>query len=118
MLLSDYARLYATEHDIRPATAAFYRYAVGSLERDLGRNLCLADVNAAILNAWLVAQLAAGRNRISLHTTRGAILTLLRAAADEGLTPELGKIRPLKKPKLITHAWDLGHVRTIISQAL
>lgn len=117
MLLSDYSRAYAAGRDIAPATASWYVYAVRALERDTGHAWAVADLQDAAVNAWLAAQVKAGRNRKTLHTTRGAILTLWRAAHADGLADPPRQVRPVKVVAPLTRAWTRDEVARLLAAA-
>ncbi len=78
---------------------------VNAFERFLGREASLQDLTAEQVNLWIMRRCGA-RSWHTARSRRGMLLTLWRAACEEGLVKEFPqRIRPVKTPPLIPQAW-------------
>lgn len=119
MFLRHLVTLYASDHDygISPGARAQLLYAVGSLERHLGRPAEVADLTDATVNGWIDAMRAV-RSPHTVRSQRGSVLTLWRWAWQEGhLDQPPRKVRRLRMPQPAPHAWTAGQVTRLVQRA-
>ncbi len=113
MLLSNYLDHYALENDVTASTVQQYRWAVNSLGLHIGRPPTLADLTDATVNGWIAARVDKV-SRWTARSQRGAILALWRDAAEAGVVPGPGKIRPVKCAELDPRAFLLSEIAKLI----
>lgn len=118
MTLQEYANAYRLAHDIEPATVQYLDHAIRALDRWHGRETTLADLCDDLLNGWITDRIAAGKSRKTVRTQRGAILTLWRAAADDGLTAiEPRRVKIVKSPTVNPDAYWPDQVAKLLRAA-
>lgn len=100
MNLKDYVSRYALAHDLVPSSIEQLGFAVAALDKWLGCPSLVESLSDDLLNRWINARLASGRSRRTIRGQRGAILTLWRAAYDDGLVGVLPKcVKIVKVPE-------------------
>jgi hypothetical protein len=118
MTLRDYVSAYALANDIGPLTAQYLDHAVRALDKRHGKATDLADLSDELLNRWIIARLAAGKSRKTVKTQRGAIVTLWKAANDDGLlSTEPRKVRTVKVPRVNPDAYWPEEVAKLLRAA-
>lgn len=125
MYLRDYVAAYALANDIEPATVQYLSDAVRALDhwRGVGEQGPLPPVNVEdlcddLLNRWINARLANGKSRKTVKTQRGAIITLWRAAHDDGLVPaEPRKVKTVRIATDNPNAWWPAETARLLSAA-
>jgi integrase len=118
MTLGDFVALYASQRDIEAGTVEQLRYAVLSFDRWLKRAATLHDLSDKNVNNWIIARIEAGIARKTVKGQRGAILSLWRAATEEGmLDTEPSKIRPVKVPIVMPVAWQKSQIKSLLKAA-
>lgn len=114
MRFPELASRYARAHGLRNGSAEQLHVAARVVD-NFGLDNALT-VTADDLNRWLDCYTATVAAWTS-HSKRRCVLTLLRFAADEGLRPPIGKVRPVRRPELIPTAFLLDDLRAMISAA-
>lgn len=117
-MLRSYVVSYACAHDLSPGTEDAYMHAVASLERFAGRGLGLQDLSAELLNGWISSLLKADYARITIRNQSCAILTLWRAAHEDGVAEPIERgIRKVRVPRPIPEAWTQENVLAMLEAA-
>lgn len=116
MKLSGYVKHYALEHDIKASTKEQLTIAVRLFERWAGP-LDLSEVTAERINEWLVLLAERNLSTATIASKRQAILTLVRAAAEEGLAPFPARVRRIKRGRRPPCAWSVEEVRLLLRAA-
>lgn len=118
MTVKDYVGAYALSHDLAPATIEQLGFAVKALDKWLERSALLAELSDDLLNRWITARLAQGKSRRTVRGQRGAILTLWRAAHDDGLVENPPRrVKIVKTPSLMPEAWWEYQLRALLTAA-
>jgi integrase len=89
--------------------------SVSVLDHHVGRPTLLSDLSSSLVSGWLRALLDSGRSPSTVNSKRSAVLTLWRAAAEQGLAPEVPKISKAIAPKKIPVTWSLDEVERIFA---
>lgn len=105
MQLVDFVRAYSEARDIADGTADQLRYAVRALERYNGSPVGTRQLSAQLLNSWIAERIKANIARKTIAVQRGALLSLWKDAARQGLAPPLAEVRLVRVPKTIPQAW-------------
>jgi site-specific recombinase XerD len=118
MTLRDFLAAYAASRDIAPGTQDGYRYAVDCFGKHVGKPAALRDLSTKAVNDWVEAELRAGLARITIRNYSCAVVTLWRAAHEDGLcrTGPAG-IRRVKVPRPIPEAWRPQDMRALLLAA-
>lgn len=119
MLLSQLLREYALERDLSAGWVEQLNIAVGLFGRFLAREARLNDLAPTPVNAWLLWLIESRKSqRRTVKNKRDALLTLWRAAYEDGLTelPPL-RVRRVKVPQSIPTAWDLDELGRALRSA-
>ena len=97
--------------------AAELRRVVRQLDRHHGSPITLADLSASLANGFLAARLTAGLSTVSVNNKRRELLTVWRAAADQGLAaaPNPSRITRLREPEESPTAWTVEEVARLLS---
>lgn len=116
MLLSEFATMYADSHEygLRASSVVQIKSAIASFRRWLGREPEFRDLNSATVNSW-TEWLNQNRRPDTVRTTRGTILTLWRAAADQCSIPAPVKVRKLRKAKHNPLAWRAQEILDLVN---
>jgi integrase len=118
LTLADYVERYALANDIARGTVQYLKYAVAALDAWHGKLVELTDLADDLVNRWILARLAAGLSRKTVRVQRGAILTLWRAANQDGLVEtEPRKVRLVKAPAGIPQAWTIEQLTHLLNTA-
>lgn len=118
MTLMRYVEVFLAARDVCPAYAKLIRTRCRSLTRFSQRSIRVAELDSAIVNAWL-ADLQ--RQKLRPHTIDGHrrnLLVVWRAAIEDGLTDQQPiRIRKIKVPRLIIHAYTADELRRLLHAA-
>lgn len=113
--LGDYARDYCLFHDIRTESHRQLLIAAKLFERWAGRPVPLVELDAASVSAFLRDYSATVRP-YTVRSKRVQILSLWRAAADEGLCdPPLRRVRTVRCPQPIVECWTHAEVDQLLA---
>lgn len=116
-ILRLYLESLLLERDCSPTHAASLRYRVDKFGDWLGHLATLADLQADIVNGWVLALQQTGKfkPRTVIHF-RDAILFVWRAAFERGDVPTPpNRIRQVKVPQQVVTAWTLEELRELVS---
>jgi integrase len=116
MHLHDYLDQYNRSHEIQPATLEHYRWVIRSFEHRSGP-IMLADLNADLVNGWLLWLRDNGRSPWTIKQRKISLLVLWRSAWFDGLAPAIPPIRRLKPLHHAPTAWTLAEVRQLLAAA-
>ena len=112
MRLSKFVDVYALSRDLAPATVENYRVAAQMYDRFSGGVL-----DDETVNRW-IAYLADGqRSKHTIASRRRALLVLWRAAWEDGLAPQPGRIRRVKVPSTAKDVWTPEQIARLANQA-
>lgn len=117
--LGEFARqTYSVTRPIRQETARQYEIAADLLERWAGRPVRLDELDERSVSEWLRDYSA----RVAPSTVRAkkqAVMTLWRAAADEGLAsePVARRVRRTSVPEKPVEAWTKAEVEQLLEAA-
>lgn len=118
MFLKEFAAAYGLAHDVAPATVQQLRFAAAALDKWHGSPVALEALADDLLNRWINQRLADGKSRRTVKGQRGAILTLWRAAREEGLIDsEPKRVKLVKAPQTLPEAWDLQQLAHLLATA-
>ena len=113
--LGAYAREYGLLHDVRPETLRQYRMAADLYERWAGGPIPLQELDTQSISAWL-RDYAETVRPYTVRSKKAQVLSLWRAAADEGLCEPPGRrIRSVRCAKPVVEAWTLDEVEQLLS---
>lgn len=116
MLLRDWATRYAAGNlGLSDQGAYQLQIAVRRLEAWAGKPVHLADLSTDLVAGYLRASLSNGAAPATVNSKRRCLLTLWRAAHDEGLAPPVGRIRPAREPQRIPDSWTLEQVAQLFA---
>jgi len=117
MELSRYVDAYTLERDLAESSVEQLKLRAKLLTEFAGGKLCLCELNADLVNRWLVSRQQAGLSPDTVHADRSKLLALWRAAADSGLCPPPGKVRRIKRPKKPVRAFTHDDVAKLLAVA-
>ncbi len=113
--LGEYARDYGLLHDVRPETLRQYRMAADLYERWAGGPIPLQELDTQSVSAWL-RDYATSVRPYTVRSKKTQVLSLWRAAADEGLCEPPGRrIRSVRCARPVVQAWTLEEVETLLA---
>ncbi len=113
--LGDYARDYGLLHDCRPETLRQYRMAAELFERWAGGPVPLQELDTQSVSAWL-RDYAATVRPYTVRSKKAQVLSLWRAAADEGLCEPPGRrIRSVRCARPVVQCWTLEEVEKLLA---
>lgn len=116
MRITDYADSYFLEHDLAPTSREQIR--IVSRQFDAWAEGATIDrINSGLVNKWLIDLDAKGRAKATVASKRRVLLTLLRAAAEDGLTEPLARVRKIKQPDRTPRAWSTAEVDRLLAVA-
>lgn len=113
MILSDYATSYLLSRDVCADYARLIRTYIARLDSWLGHPATI-DLDADTINRWLIHVSASGLAPKTVRGHRQAVITLLRAAEEDGLRGPLGRVRRPKVPRKPPVAWSVDEVRRLL----
>lgn len=117
MLLTELCRLYCDGRlNLSAGAADQLRYAVRAFAAWLNREPILADLTKMQVIAFLRAY-AADHSPATANSKRSALLTLWRAAAEEGYLPQPPRIEKLRAPERLPVVWTLAEMRQLLDAA-
>lgn len=118
MHLVDFAASWLSRRDVSPGYASTVLARCRRLENHVGRPEIAACCREESLNR-LLAQLADNLAPITVKGWRGDLLTIWRAAADEGLCPYpvTRRIRRVKVPEAVVFCYSADEARAILRAA-
>lgn len=116
MLLLDYTARYIRSRDIAPNSSAQLRYAAQSLHRYLSGDAAIERLDSIAINGW-IGSLLETRARETARSQRRMIVTILRAAAGEGIIPAVPTIRPIKQRDRLIDGYSVADMRALIAAA-
>jgi integrase len=116
--LREYLAEYQLSRDLRSGTVRQYRIAVSLLDRWAGHAVRLDELDERLASEWL----AAYAETAAPHTVRAkkqSVLSLWRAASDEGLCdePRARRVRRVRLPELVVVAWTRDEVEQLLAAA-
>ncbi len=116
--LMRYVEVFLNARDISPAYASLIRARCRALARHLGRSVKVNELNPALVNDWLGSLQSSGFKPHTVDGYRRNILVVWRAAVEDGLidVPPL-RIRKIKVPRLIVHAYTADELRRLLTAA-
>lgn len=117
--LRDYLAEYALTHEIDAETLRQYRISVGLFDRWYesrhGRAVGLDDLDELEVSAWLRDYAAEGRASSTVRSKRTQIVSLWKAAADDGyVEPPRRRIRSVRVVLKDPEAWTREEVRRLL----
>lgn len=116
MLLRDWAIRYAASNlGLSDQGAYQLQIAVRRLEAWAGKPVHLADLSTDLVAGFLRHLLNSGQAPATVNSKRRCLLTLWRSAADEGLAPPVGRIKPAREPQRIPDSWTLEQVAQLFA---
>lgn len=115
--LAGYVEKFLSERDVTPTYAKMLRAHCRAFMRWSRRSVRIADVNAESVNRWL-ASLDPKLSAETRDTYRRNLLAVWRAAVVDGLNdhPPL-RIRKIKKPRAIIHAYTHDEIKQLLAAA-
>lgn len=117
MRLRDYVVMYATHTGIAGATVSQLTFAVQSVENFTGEYFTTAQLGRDKLNAWIEWLESKGYAPNTVRSRRRMILTLWRAAHEEGLASVPKKLRRVSCPDRPPVAWTMGEMQQLVATA-
>lgn len=116
MLLTEYVSRYALARDVTEDYVEQLDISRRKLESFAGQSLDLCDLQDDLVNRWLVnlKEVAAPQ---TVRNKRRCILTLWRAAADDGLCSAPGRIRPVKIGDVVIDGWNAEEAAKLLVTA-
>lgn len=106
MLLAEFVRTYCTSRDLATNSVSHLTMSVHALEDHAGKPLKTHDLSKWLVEVWIESRLLAGRSRIHIARQRSDLLTIWRAAHDEGIADEVpNNIRFVKLRTPPPKAW-------------
>lgn len=115
MELSVYVGRYVLEHDLAESSVEQLQLRAKLLTDFAGGKLCLCEIDAELVNRWLVSRQQKGLSPDTVHGDRSKIIALLNAASESGLCPPLGKVRRIKRPRKIPRAFTHDDVAKVLA---
>ena len=112
--LLNFVEDYALENDIADSSVEQYRIAVNRYSAWLGTQAEVSDFEPAKMNSFLRDY----GEKVSPHTVkskRRSLMVLWRAAAEQGLIPQPGKIRQVKTPETERDYWTFDEVKRLVT---
>lgn len=116
--MTAYAARYLAARDISPDYVATVHARISRFVAWCGAEIRIGELTCEIANDWLAELAAAGMNPRTLWGHRAALLCVWREAytAGDNDFPPL-RLRKIKKPALIIHAYNHAELRVILSYA-
>lgn len=118
MTLADFVeQRYLVEHDLRGATADYYRMKVGIYSRWLGRTAMLADLNDDAVNRFLIHR-AETKSRETVRGDKSTLVSWWNSAVQCGtlaLPPR--RLRKLKRSAIIPQGWTPEELQQMLTAA-
>jgi integrase len=108
---------YLSQRNTTAKNASNMRRYSRSLTEFAGGTLAIDQVEAEAANRWLSHLLATGTSAHTAHSYRAGIVSLLNAAADQGLITAVPRIRRVKRPSLLVEAYTRGEIRDLVQTA-
>lgn len=118
MNVSHLVAAYTLERDLSHQYAEQLRHRLRSLDDFCGRPLDVAEVTPERINTWLIRQAELGLARPTVKGYRTAVIVLLNYAHELGMDCcDPRRIRRIKCPAPLVHAWTLDEVRLLFAAA-
>jgi integrase len=117
MRLLAFVERYALDHDVGAGQREQLRVTAKLLTRFAGGKLTIDSLCEELVNRWLVARREAGLSPETVRGNRTRILTLWRAAAEEGLVQAPKKIRPVKRIDWRPKAFTIVQLKMLLDAA-
>jgi integrase len=117
MTIRDFLKHYALCRDVTADYIEQLAIAVKRLETFAGKELELTDLTDELVNRWII-HVQTTQARITAKDKRRCLLTLWKAAAEEGLCKPHGRIRPVKVPEQIVEGWSAADASRLLQSAL
>lgn len=113
MRLSVYLRdRYARDRDLRGSSLQKLEYSVRRFSEFLGRPAELSDLTTDAISRFTIARQET-RSARTARNDRDSIYLLAKAAADEGLAPEIRRPRRPKVARKPPEAWDVDQLKRL-----
>jgi integrase len=113
--LASWILVYTSERDLARRTRLHYVSCVRRYEAWHGHPMAL-QLACDRINEYL-EHLSDGRNRYTAHSQRCGLLTLLNAAAAEGLCHLPRKVRPIRRPEHRPRGWQPEELAALMQHA-
>ncbi len=114
--LSAYAADYGLLHDVQPATLHQYAVSCRLFDQWAGHAVRLDELDERSLSLFLAHYAASGVSPSTVRAKRVQLLSLWRAASDEGFCDlPTKRIRPAKVPWKAPVAWTMAEVVQLLS---
>lgn len=114
MTVENFVSQYAITRDIKDSTADQYRWTVRSLSQFLERPAQLSDLHPDTVNRWLKS-LSGSLSPFTIHSRRGQLLVLWRAAIEMGkVSDEPKQIRRIKRPERVIRTINVDEARLLV----
>src|SRR6185437_2076229 len=91
---------------------------IRGLERWAQRQVDASELNDDLANRWILALEESGKSRTTIRGQRANLLTVWRAAVDEGhaISPPK-RIKRVKAPPAMPEAWNLAQMKALLTAA-
>ncbi len=116
MMLQEYVSRYELSRDVTADYIEQLAIACKRLEQFSGKQLDLCDLNDDLVNRWLM-HLKEFQAPQTARNKRRAVLTIWKAASDEGFCKPHGKIRSVKVPEKIVEGWSASEASKLLATA-
>jgi len=116
MMLMDFVEHYALCRDLTAGYVEQLAICVKRLEQFAERKLAVADLDDALVNRW-IRHVQCFQSRQTACDKRRGLLTLWKAAAEEGLCKPHGKIRLVKLPEKVVDGWSAAEASLLLKTA-
>src|SRR5258707_12451654 len=114
MLLSDFVPRYALCRDVSADYVEQLTITVNRLEQVAGRALEVSELTDELVNRWIL-RLKELQAPQTARNKRRSLLTIWKAAAEEGLCGPPGRIRPVKMPEPIVEGWSVAEAGKLLA---